>query len=70
MAISSRTVNHSREDKDLVLRGGSFVIDWPKAIGYFGGIWLAVAYHVIAPPLGLFIAAIPLLKLQTQGVRR
>jgi hypothetical protein len=28
-----------------------------------GGIWLVVAYDVIAPPLGLFIAAIPILKL-------
>jgi hypothetical protein len=63
MAISSPTVNHSREDKDLVLRVGSFEIDWPKVIGDFGGIWLAVAYDVIAPPLGLFIAAIPILKL-------
>jgi hypothetical protein len=70
MAISSLTMNHSREDKDLVLRVGSFEIDWPKPIGYFGGIWLAVTYDVIAPPLGLFIAAIPILKLQTQGVRR
>jgi hypothetical protein len=63
MANLSPTVNQSREEKDLVLRVGSFEIDWPKALGYFGGIWLAVAYDVIAPPLGLFIAAIPMLKL-------
>jgi len=44
-------------------RVGSLEIDWPKAIGYFGGIGLAVAYDVIAPPLGLFIATIPILKL-------
>lgn len=55
--------SHSREDKDLVLRVGSSEIDWPKAIGDFGGIWLVVAYDDIAPPLGLFIAAIPGLKL-------
>jgi len=51
------------EDKGLVARIGSLEIDWPRAIGYFGGIWLAIAYEVIAPPLGLFIAAIPILKL-------
>ena len=46
-----------------MIRVGSLEIDWPKAIGYFGGIALAVAYDVIAPPLGLFIATIPILKL-------
>ena len=46
-----------------MIRLGSLEIDWPKAIGYFGGIALAVAYDVIAPPLGLFIVTIPILKL-------
>jgi hypothetical protein len=46
-----------------MIRVGSLEIDWPKAIGYFGAIGLAVAYDVIAPPLGLFIATIPILKL-------
>jgi hypothetical protein len=54
MANLSPTVNQSREEKDLVLRVGSFEIDWPKALGYFGGIWLAVAYDVIAPPLAIW----------------
>jgi len=54
---------NEREDQGLVTRIGSIEIDWPKAVGYFGGVWLAVAYDVIAPPLGLFIAAIPVLKL-------
>jgi hypothetical protein len=52
-----------RDDQGLVTRIGSLEIDWPKTLGYFGGVWLAVAYDVIAPPLGVFIAAIPLLKL-------
>jgi hypothetical protein len=52
-----------REDKGLTTRIGPIEIDWPKALGYFGGVWLAVIYEVITPPLGLFIAAIPLLKM-------
>jgi hypothetical protein len=57
-----RTV-HPREERGLMIRVGSLEIDWPRAIGYFGAIGLAVVYDVIAPPLGLFIATIPILKL-------
>ena len=41
---------------------GPVTVDWPKSIGYFRGVALAVATGVIEPPLGLFIAAIPFLK--------
>jgi hypothetical protein len=51
------------EEKGLVSRVGPLEIDWPKSIGYFGGIGLAVAYELIAPPIAIFIAAIPVLKL-------
>jgi hypothetical protein len=51
------------EEKGLVIRVGPLEIDWPKSIGYFGGIGLAVAYELIAPPIAIFIAAIPILKL-------
>jgi hypothetical protein len=51
------------EERGLITRVGSLEIDWPKSLGYFGGIALAVAYDLIAPPIGLFIAAIPVVKL-------
>jgi hypothetical protein len=51
------------EDKGLVSRVGPLEIDWPRSIGYFGGIGLAVAFELIAPPIALFIAAVPVLKL-------
>jgi hypothetical protein len=38
-------------------------MDWPRSIGYFGGIGIAVAAGIIDPPLGLFIAAVPFLKM-------
>ena len=51
------------EERGLVTRMGQLEIDWPKSIGYFGGIGLAVALDLIEPPLALFIGAIPFLKL-------
>ncbi|GIH21522.1 hypothetical protein Raf01_96940 [Rugosimonospora africana] len=47
----------------LVVRVGRLRIDVPGSLGYFGGIGAAVAFGVIEPPLGLFIAAVPLLKM-------
>ena len=51
------------EDRGLVTRLGPLEIDWPKSLGYYGGIGLAVAFEIIEPPLAVFVAAIPLLKL-------
>lgn len=51
------------EERGLVTRVNRVEINWPKSIGYFGGIGLAVAFELIEPPLALFIAAIPFLKL-------
>ncbi len=42
---------------------GPLEIDWPRTLGYYGGIGLAVAFELVEPPLALFIAAIPLLKM-------
>ncbi|MGI8848493.1 MAG: hypothetical protein ACR2GX_09600 [Candidatus Dormibacteria bacterium] len=44
-------------------RAGPFRIDWPRSAGYFGGIGVAVALGVVDPPLGLFIAAVPFVKM-------
>jgi hypothetical protein len=51
------------EDKAFVTRLGPIDIDWPRAVGFYGGIAAAVAFDLIAPPLALFVAAVPLLKL-------
>jgi len=52
-----------RKDEALVSRIGSLEIDWPRSIGYFGGIALAVGLELLEPPIGLFIAAVPFLKM-------
>jgi hypothetical protein len=43
------------EDRGLISRVGPVEIDWPKA--NFGGI------ELVAPPLAIFIAAVPIFKL-------
>src|SRR5437588_7011036 len=50
-------------DEGLVSRIGSLEIDWPRSLGYFGGIAVAVGLELIDPPIGVFIAAIPFLKM-------
>lgn len=44
-------------------RIGPIEIDWPRTIGYYAGVGLAITFELIEPPLALFIAAIPLLKM-------
>lgn len=55
--------DEAQEDRDLVGRVGPMEVNWPRSIGYFGGLGLAVAFGVIEPPLGLFIAAVPFFKM-------
>jgi len=53
----------SPADRGLVNRIGPVEINWPRAIGYYGGLGLAVGFGMIEPPFGLFIAAVPLFKM-------
>jgi hypothetical protein len=53
----------SGTEPQLVSRLGPLELDWPRSLGYFGGIGIAVAAGLIEPPLGLFIAAVPFLKM-------
>lgn len=53
----------SKQDRGLVSSIGPIEIDWPRTIGYYGGIGLAVALELIDPPLALFIGAIPFFKM-------
>lgn len=51
------------EDRGLVSRVGPLEIDWPRSLGYFGGIALATACEMIEPPLALCIAAVPFVRM-------
>jgi hypothetical protein len=52
-----------REEEEFVSSVGPLKVDWPRTVGYYGAVIAAVSFEVIAPPLGLFIAVVPLLKL-------
>jgi hypothetical protein len=47
------------------LRIGTFRMDVPRSLGYYGGVVTAVGVGLIEPPLGAVIAAVPLVKLLT-----
>jgi hypothetical protein len=47
------------------VRFGPVAVDVPRSVGYFGGITLAVGVGILEPWLGLFIAAVPFLKILT-----
>jgi hypothetical protein len=56
-------MGQAQQDRGLVSQIGPLKVDWPRSIGYYGGISIAVAAGMIEPPLALFIAAIPFLKM-------
>lgn len=59
-------MTHSESpDRGLLLRLGPVTVDLPRTLGYYGAIAIAVTAGVIEPPLGLFIAAVPLAKMLT-----
>jgi hypothetical protein len=61
---SRRTEAPTPKDQPrLVSKLGPIEVDIPRSIGYFGGVTLAVGAGLIEPPLGLFIAAVPFLKM-------
>lgn len=53
------------ENRGLIIKFGPLTVDVPRSLGYYGAIGLAVGAGVIEPPLGVFIAAVPLLKMMT-----
>lgn len=53
----------AQEDRGLTSRFGPVEVDWPRTIGYYGGIALAVGFEMIEWPLGVFIAAVPFFKM-------
>jgi hypothetical protein len=68
--FADRLFGHRRENsmssvKLMEIRVGTVTLDVPRSMGYYGGVALAVGVGVIEPPLGAFIAAVPLLKLLT-----
>jgi hypothetical protein len=60
-AQEEQDVNEQKQG--MVTNIGPVEIDWPRTIGYYGGVGLATAFGLVEAPLAIFIAAIPLLKM-------
>jgi hypothetical protein len=63
MSDQGEQMGQAQQDRGLVSRIGPLKVDWPRSLGYYAGIGIAVAVEAIEPPLALFIAAIPFLKM-------
>jgi len=51
------------DERTFAIRIGPVDVDVPKSVGYSGGLALAAGARLIEPPLAVFIAAVPLVKL-------
>ena len=49
------------------IRIGAVRIDVPRSVGYYGGVAAAVGLGLIEPPLGIFIAGIPVIGALTHS---
>lgn len=54
-------------EQGLVLQLGGVRVDVPRSLGFYGGVAAAVAAGLIEPPLGVFIACVPLMKFTTNS---
>src|SRR5436190_17111952 len=63
MGTRQRSLKAHPANRPVTSEVGPIEIDWPRSVGYFVGIGLAVALEVISPPIGLFLAAIPFVKM-------
>jgi len=53
----------TNKDRTLHFDVGPLEIDIPRTLGYYGGISAAVAFGVLEPPIAVFIAALPVIKM-------
>ena len=51
------------EERDVTSQVGPLVVDWPRSIGFFGAVGLGIALDLVPLPVGLFIGAVPFIKL-------
>lgn len=61
--MAGQQEDEEKQEQGMTSRVGILEIDWPKTVGYYGGIGLALALEVIDPPVAVFIAAIPIFKM-------
>ena len=61
----SRTPRRQNEE-GVTGQADHIEIDWPRSLGFFGGLGVAVALDLVPVPIAAFVAAVPFLKLLNQ----
>ena len=51
------------DERGLTSHLDNIQIDWPRSLGFFGGLGAAVALELVPLPIALFVAGVPFLKL-------
>jgi hypothetical protein len=62
-ARTAKPSTETNKDRVIHLDIGPVEIDIPRTLGYYGGISVAVAFGVLEPPIAVFIAALPVIKM-------
>ncbi len=62
-ARTAKPSTETNKDRAIHLDIGPVEIDIPRTLGYYGGISTAVAFGVLEPPIAVFIAALPVIKM-------
>src|SRR5690348_3730846 len=52
-----------RDSRALVGQVDHIEVDWPRSLGFFGGLGAAVALDLVPIPIAVFVASVPFLKL-------
>jgi hypothetical protein len=63
-----RGETHTRRDGEVGITGRTdhIEIDWPRSLGFFGGLGVATALELVPLPIALFVASVPFLKLMNR----
>jgi len=67
-ATAGQPTKKTSKDRAIHLDIGPLEIDIPRTLGYYGGISAAVAFGVLEPPVAVFIAVVPLIKMLSTRV--
>jgi len=67
-ATAGQPSTETNKDRAIHLDIGPLEIDIPRTLGYYGGISAAVAFGVLEPPVAVFVAVVPLIKMLSTRV--
>jgi hypothetical protein len=66
MARAKSRPPRDRNEEGVTGRADDIEIDWPRSIGFFGGLGVAAALELVPLPIAVFVAAVPFLKMLNQ----